>query len=390
MAEENRYEKTYLPVYRGAEPFTAKFSVFGDAELIAAYPEFTRPWKPDDLKDTKIYLPLGEGESIDDKLYRFKIEWDEESDEPLRIYDSKFLDASKTSGNWYGWPSFDVHAETPTLPREWRYRPIEKMKDNVVCFKFEFVPIKFQPLASTENGAANIAPVAEFLKPIAIHTVQMGILVNGKNVNRLDNGFTVHFSRDGEKWYGTRARMPSGLLPFETLFVQIATEKGVPIKRFLFDFEAVLETHGFRGTGESVVGYIHKRTDTPPQKVDCMQVFIDENDGLQMIIDNREDEPFRPNGGFASTVRERRNRLANGGGSHQSLHADGMHLGPTIPAKSLGVCPLNTFLCRGKSGHYYTYSVGFGPFVFSTTFSVPDTDHSGPNPPPSFFLGEDN
>ena len=75
---QNRYVTTHIPVYRGAEPFTARFQkatrrgvmtvIIDVAKTIAEYPESMRPWKPGDLKGVKIFLPLGDGESIDDKL----------------------------------------------------------------------------------------------------------------------------------------------------------------------------------------------------------------------------------------------------------------------------------------------------------------------------------
>jgi hypothetical protein len=54
--------------------------------MIEALPVTMRPWKSQDLENVKIYLPLGDGESIHDKLYRFAIDWQNEIPNKPRLY----------------------------------------------------------------------------------------------------------------------------------------------------------------------------------------------------------------------------------------------------------------------------------------------------------------
>ena len=298
MAEErDRQAANRLPIYRGAEPHITELLAVtptwgGTVEIgnfeqwLESYPQSMLPWKPEELKDVKIYLPLGEGESIDDKIYRFQVAWgDKETPAPLHIVNDR--------ASWEKWQ----HAEEPNSPlhsRAFRYRPLEMEKDNVVRFKFEFVPVKFKPIATWE-GMGNMmrftnAPVPEFLDPLVINTAQMRVLVNERS-----DGFSIHFSNDGERWYrvGNRPNyqgqmtMPRNLLPFETLYVRIATNNNVPIGSFSLDFEAILETRGFRGTGTTGFGRISTN------RVNFPLAFYDGNDDLVLLIDNPGEEPFQ-------------------------------------------------------------------------------------------------
>ena len=357
-----------FPVYRGAEPFTATKTTRGfmgtviDVEkTLAKYPETMQPWKPEDLQDVKIYLPLGEGESINDKLYHFTAEWNDETLlQPLRIRDFNFPDYSNTDRD------FERRFTAP----EWRFRPIELAKNNVVRFKFDFVPIKFQPLdlsEATDFGSIRdkTAPVPEFLDPIVIHGAQIKLFVNGRN-----HGFDVHFSRDGEKWYSMddrySARIPFQMLPFDILFVRVSTDNDEPIKSMSFDFEAILETHGFRGTGETVIGNV-RRIERLQKNVDCPLAFLDGSGDLQMIIDNREDEPLRIGSVFSRSYSTQDRFMAGGG----SVLSDGLLLGPTIPPQSLGVFSFR--IGNDRPGeHSYGFSVG--PMMFRFAFLVPGDD----------------
>ena len=373
-----------LPIYRGAETFIPKFQAVTqrgpmtttiDVEkTIAAYPEPMRPWNPDDLENVKIFLPLGDGEEIDDKLYRFTLAWNESIDKPLRIQDFRFSDYSHITID---------NDDVLTLSRKaFRYRPVELVKDNLVRLKFEFVPIKFTPLDLTDsteatdfsNWIGNIrdktAPKPEFLDPIVIHTVQMNVLVNKKNTD-----FKVHFSRDGEKWYGTLSYdfFPFRMLPFETLFVRVATDNGVPIDSLLFDFEAILETPGFRGTGETLVGRFFKNTSENRRNIDYPAAFFDSHGDLNLLIDNPDEEPYAIGGWLAHNYSSR-HRFGGGMGGFNS---DGFFVGPTVPAKSSGVYTFTT--SKDEGNHHYVLS------GFSFSYQCAETDRTGPNPPPGTF-----
>lgn len=389
-----------IPIYRAAEPFTAQFQAVTKSgptttkidveKTIEAYPEPMRPWKPDDLKGVKILLPLGEGESIDDKLYRFTVAWEEEPtwegprQKPLRISDFRFHDESV-----YREKDDDRSAPKPEV----RFLPIESAKASMIRCKFEFKPIRFRPLDFSGIDFSNIkdqtAPKPEFLGSLVIHTAQMKILVNDKN-----EGFNVHFSRDGKKWYGVQGGvgnpwMPTGLLPYEALYVRIATEKGREIKKFSLDFEAILETHGFRGTGETIVGDVNRGTGERKKEIDCPWLLLDGSGNLHMILDNREDEPLQIGSWLSHNFRSRSRFggvLAAG-----AFSSDGFHVGPTIPAKSLGIYTMKT--ADDQPGeHSYIFSIGH--LGFHLRFLIPETDRMGPNPPPGFsritIEGEEN
>jgi len=381
--EQNQPNRIHLAIYRGAEPFVAQFqsefrqgagsTTLGTPQsLIAALPETARPWKPEQLENVKIFLPLGEGESIDDRLYRFTANWDnrdKEKEKPLRVYQ-----AERSLGNDF--PPFEGDAALRTP--ESVYRPIELVTDNVVRFKFEFVPIRFKPITTWE-GMGNMmrftnAPVPEFLDPLVIDRAGIEILVNGKR-----EGFNIHFSRDGEKWYGTRiarfrelsgdylARgfMPPLILPFETLYVRVATDNGEPIEQFFFDFEAVLLTHGFRGTGETFVscGTINRRD----QNGKHPQAFFDSNNDIHFLLYNASAEPVNTGGALTTQTRGE----LGGGSGH------GVYYGPIIPANSFGVFTFVTLKDPGSYRQMFGSAIGSFDIVYHVA-----PDKTAPNPSP--------
>ena len=288
----------------------------------------------------------------------------------------------------FGFPDFSSICEDNwdalTLSRKaFRYRPVELAKDNLVRLKFEFVPVKFKPLDNVL-----IPPKPEFLDPIVIRGAQMKILVNGKN-----EGFNIHFSRDGEKWYGPRYSgsygvrgindsgfFPSGMLPCEPLFVRIATEDDGPINSFSLDFEAILETPGFRGKGETLIVRGIRHTGEQQKDVACPLAFLDGNGDLQMIIDNSGNEPAHASLGHGSYSSW--NRFIAGGASVSYSRFGSF--GPPVPPQSLEVCTLRISKEKDRPGkHHYVFSVG--PLHFSLNFLIPDTNDSAPNPPPGTF-----
>jgi len=305
---------THIPIYRGTEPLITK-----ETERIRAllegtheeagedrferwrqhFPQSRYPWNPEELEGVNVFLPLGEGESINNYAYRFTVAWDKETPpQPLHIVDDRW--------GGYRLPD-DRNIVSPLLlqPRTFRYRPIELEKGNVVRFKFEFVPVKFRPLTrperhdSLEDWSAYVefirnqtAPVPEFLDPLVINTAQMRVLVNGKS-----DGFSIHFSDDGERWYSVNNRpdhrgrlsMPQNLLPSETLYVRIAMDNTTPrlIESFSFDFEATLETRGFHGIGTTRLGQV------VGDRVNLPLVFLDGNGDIVLLMDNPESKPYR-------------------------------------------------------------------------------------------------
>jgi len=357
MAEEQEHVVTHAPIYRGAEPHFTELSAttrtgIGSTSTIPnfeqwleSYPQSMLPWKPEELKDVKIYLPLGEGESIDDKIYRFNIHWDNNAPTPLHIINDR--------AHFERQPDFGER-NSPLHSRAFRYRPIELEKNNVVRFRFEFQPVKFRPLdhsgapdpadfiAHNEHLRNQIAPVPEFLAPLVINTAQMRVLVNGRS-----DGFSIHFSNDGERWYSINNRpyvrgqmtMPRNLLPFETLYMRIATNNDVPIGSFSLDFEALLETHGFRGTGMTSFGQTSGRGNSGGS-VRFPLAFYDGDDNLVLFIDNDRDQPYHTGMGhynFSGSGYSYRfgNTFSGAGGGFRSAHR--MSVGPTVPANSTGV-----------------------------------------------------
>ena len=360
--------QSFLPVYRAAVPFIAKMEArtgFGGtmrAVDVEQYPETVRPWKPEDLNDVNIYLPLGEGESIDDKLYRFVAKWDgTEWKKPLHISDIHFGD-------------YSGGREKVIAATDRRYRPIERAKNGVIRCKFEFQPFRAHP-SLTDRGTA---PIPEFLDPIMILTAQLKVFINGSPY-----GFDVHFSRDGEKWYppGRYGQIPYRMLPFETLYVRMATESGKPITSASLDFEAILETPGFRGTGETVLAPMSRTTGEHQKAVQCPLAFRDDKGDLVLVINNNEDEPLITDSFFAHRYSTREGFLSGGG----SRISDGAIVGPTIPAKSLGV--FNLTIPKDQPGEH-SFIFGFGGLGFHFTFSCPGNGSVRPQSHAGVFLGK--
>ena len=372
-AKQIEYQPGILDIYRAAAPFVAKIEptikrgattvTFNVENILNSYPESMRPWKPEELKNMKILLPLGEGESIDDKLYRFLAEWDiedEKADDPLIIHDIGFFDHSR----------FYTDKETPPLSPCFRYRPIELLKDDVIRCKFEFRPIRYRHLTEPPQSY-DMAPVPEFLAPLAIHTAQLKVLINGKK-----QGFSIHFSRDGEKWYSQREMglMPFQMLPFETLHLRIATEDKKPITKAMIDFEAILETHGFRGSGETLAGNLSRMKGNQARNVDCPLAFFDDTGDLVICIDNNEEEPFSTSSLLAHNYQsmERFQGCPLGGG----FNADGFIMGRNIAANSMGIFTLP--ISKDEPGHHTYIYFWFRWMEFQ---SVVDFARNGSNRP---------
>ena len=323
------------------------------------------------MKGYHVFLPLGEGESIDDKYYRFVANWgDAKPEKPLRVQDIHFGDHSDLYVK-----EKDAEASMPVF----RYRPIELVKDNVIRCKFDFQPVRFRLLETPHSRMTDIGlAIPKYLDPITIVTAQLKVLINGKA-----DGFNIHFSRDGEKWYPLWENyLPYRMLPFETLYVRIATESGEPISSASLDFEAILETHGFRGTGETVVAPVSKATGEHAKAVDCPLAFRDDQGDLILFIDNDMDEQLKTGSWFShgSSFRPKFQGGPLGGG----YMGDGVIAGPIIPAKCLGIFKMA--IPKDEPGEHY-FMFGFGGLDFHFTFDLPETDHSGPNPWPGFSSG---
>jgi hypothetical protein len=359
-------QQSHLPIYRGAMPFMSErqepTTTIINGKTYTNHPKPSPPWKPEDLKNFKTFLPLGEGESIDDNVYRFTVTWQPPvTDTPLLIRDLSIQDNSDflgVRGNFRD--ALDrVHgAIIPTL--ELRYRPIELVKGNVVRFKFEFVPIRFLSVLTE--------PKQEFLDLITINTAQMKILVNGKK-----EGFTVHFSRDGKQWYGLKQsdpvemgkligsekpfqlpyeQMPYDLLPHEVLFLRIATKDSNPIESFMFDFQTILETPGFCGKGETFVGLVTGRK----SGVHCTSAFFDDENNINFLIDNTGSEALKIGGISASYHSD----------GFSMAHGDGYFTGPTILANSSGIYRFMTNKEPGEHRYILTGDIGFN-FAYQLT-----------------------
>ena len=376
---KHEYIETLLPVYGSAVPFLPPEHELSGKKTVSrggSTTTWTIPsprlsyWNKNDLKDIRLLLPLGEGESIHDKLYSFKADWETDPALPFFVQDYAFDDHA-----------FISEAHDKTFSPEQRFRTIEILNTGMLQLKFDFKPVKFNVPAKIDwtNRNEVTAEKPEFLEAIPILTAKLKVRINGKN-----DGFVVSFSKDGEYWHTVRRTQKQhptwpehdtfAGFPCETLFVRIKIDDEKSIERVSVDFEAILKTSGFIGHGMTEFGRVSKDHGSHKRPIEIPFAFLAPDKNLYAFFDNRGDEPYKIGGWLAHNYSDRE-RFGQGMGGH---NADGGHSGPTVPPKSIGV-----YACGANPGYPGEHMYVFHCAGISFIYEFLDKPHPSFEPYPS-------
>lgn len=341
--------RTALPIYRGA-----LYSADTDAKPQSESSDTMTPNEPaTDEATLKSYLPLGEGESIRGKNYRFEMRWEPHT-RTFGNSERRFFGRSEKQPTW-----------------EQKYRPLVMWNDKVIRLRFEFRPIAFTPLAKDKTPSmlsllgqddkkpVDYAPEPIFQPAIPIESARFNVLVNAN-----PDGYSVHFSHDGVKWYRSDERR---LFPCETLFVRIAVTDDASFTQFAIDADLQLDTPGcFIGTGEISLAELLLNTDENKAPVSFPLAFDDENGNLCLLIENHGEKTYTP-GGWLGHISD----TASG-----HICADGFHSGFPIQAKRTGVF---TFGNPRNAPGTHTMTLHFPGACLQYRLTIPAKDGTVPS-----------
>lgn len=289
------------------------------------------PARPVTEPTEKTYLLLGQNETLKGAAYHFEMRFGEETAE----YHSEMS------------PSLVRRREIAIglFPQK-LYRPVWKLNDKVLICRFDFRPIRFlsypegqRDLSSfrERNETAPTAPVPSFPEPISLKSMGLRVAVNGK-----PDGFTLHASRDGERWYPVADRHAfRQLFPAETIYLRIAADS---LDGVALSVDALLNMPGGVGTGDTLLA--KQSAAAPSNEILWRTIFRDEAGDLCMIVENKSGHVF-----------ERFFYLG-----HITAHfcADGGFSCLPVPAQSTGVLQFSNPK-RGVGGHTLTMgNTGFG------------------------------